>query len=167
MAIRKLNHAVLWVRDAQVSKEFYCEVMGFEAKADHGKAVFLTAPGSDSDHDLGLFTIGEHSEPTRTGPGDDRGVVGLYHLAWEVETLAELRDLRTHLLKIGALRGESNHGVTKSLYVHDPDGLEFEVVWQVPLDLLTEADAQVRTEPLDIEAEIVRYGEDLARVDHG
>ncbi|MDG2111367.1 MAG: VOC family protein [Actinomycetota bacterium] len=166
MAIRKLNHAVLWVRDAQVSKDFYTNIMGFEVLKDLGGAVFLAAPHSDSDHDLGLFSIGADAEPTRTGSGPGRGVVGLYHLAWEVDSLGELAELRDRLSAAGALVGMSNHGVTKSLYVHDPDGIEFEVLWQVPLALLEEADTQIRTEPLDLDAELARYGDDLVRADH-
>jgi catechol-2,3-dioxygenase len=53
--------------------------------------------------------------------------------------------------------GASDHGSTKALYAHDPDGLEFEVSWLVPADLLTEDD-EIRTVPLDLDAEIQRYG---------
>jgi catechol-2,3-dioxygenase len=84
-------------------------------------------------------------------------------LAWEVETLAELADLRDRLDAVGALAGASDHGVTKSLYVHDPDGIEFEVLWQLPLDQLTEADLGVSTSPLDLDAELARFGPDLRR----
>ena len=167
MAVRKLNHAVLWVRDAQASRRFYEETLGMETLKDLGRAVFMKAPKSDSDHDLGIFSVGDDADPTRTGPGPDRGSVGLYHLAWEVETLGELAAVRTRLSEAGALVGASNHGTTKSLYAHDPDGIEFEVLWQVPLDLIEPADAEVRTEPLDLDAELARFGADLARADHG
>ena len=42
--------------------------------------------------------------------------------------------MRERLLKLGALVGESDHGVSKSLYGHDPDGIEFEVLWTVPAE---------------------------------
>lgn len=167
MAVRKLNHAVLWVRDAQASKAFFEATLGLKTLKDLGRAVFMKAPKSDSDHDLGIFTVGDDADPTRTGPGPERGSVGLYHLAWEVESLGELSDVRRRLEAAGALVGASNHGTTKSLYAHDPDGIEFEVLWQVPLDLLTEADADVRTEPLDLDAELERFGSELVRPDHG
>ena len=62
--IRRLNHAVLWVRDAQRSAEFYTTVLGFEAVATMGsQAVFLRADGSTNDHDLGLFTVGNRPQP--------------------------------------------------------------------------------------------------------
>ena len=54
-------------------------------------------------------------------------MVGLYHLAWEVDTLAELQRLAGVLSERGALVGASNHFSTKALYAQDPDGIEFEV----------------------------------------
>jgi catechol-2,3-dioxygenase len=118
--------------------------------------VFLQAPGSTNDHDLGLFTIGEGAGPSGAG----RQTVGLYHLAWEVDTLAELERIAGLLSEHGALVGASDHGTTKALYAHDPDGIEFEVSWLVPADLLDEAtlEARARIGPLDIETEKRRYG---------
>ena len=63
------------------------------------------------------------------------------------------------LAERGALVGASDHGTTKALYARDPDGLEFEVSWLVPADLLT-PDLTMRTAPLDLDAEIARYGAD-------
>jgi catechol-2,3-dioxygenase len=163
MAIRGLNHAVLYVRDAQRSAAFYRDVLGFHEITTLPNAVFLRAPESDNDHDLGLFGIGDAATPSPAG----RTSVGLYHLAWEVPTLADLREHRKRLLAAGALVGESDHGTTKALYAKDPDGLEFEVSWLVPLDLLGDA-PDMHTRPLDLDAEIAHYGGDtvgaLARV---
>jgi hypothetical protein len=83
--------------------------------------------------------------------------VGLYHLAWEVDTLAELQRIRDVLTEHGALVGASDHGSTKALYAKDPDGIEFEVSWLVPLALL-DPDQEVATLPLHLEREIARYG---------
>jgi catechol-2,3-dioxygenase len=62
----------------------------------------------------------------------------------------------------GALVGASDHGTTKSLYAKDPDGIEFEVVWIIPAHLLTTDDVAARTTigPLDLPAEIARFGSD-------
>ena len=159
MPVTRLNHAVLYVRDAQRSAVFYEEVLGFRrlnVVEGFDKAVFLQAPGSTNDHDLGLFTIGEAAAPSGAG----RQSVGLYHLAWEVDTLAELERLAGLLSDRGALAGASDHGTTKALYAHDPDGLEFEVSWLVPADLIDDRaiEARSRIGPLDIEAEKRRYG---------
>jgi len=159
MPVTRLNHAVLYVRDAQRSAAFYEEVLGFRPitmAEGFDKAVFMQAPGSTNDHDLGLFTIGEAAAPSGAG----RQSVGLYHLAWEVDTLSELERLAGLLSERGALVGASDHGTTKALYAHDPDGIEFEVSWLVPADRIDETtlDARARIGPLDIEAEKQRYG---------
>jgi catechol 2,3-dioxygenase-like lactoylglutathione lyase family enzyme len=161
MPIVRLNHAVLYVRDLQRSLDFYVGLLGFTrieemTPAGFSGAAFLRAPGSTNDHDLGLFAIGDAVGPSLAG----RATVGLYHLAWEVDTLAELERLAGVLSEAGALVGASDHGTTKSLYAHDPDGLEFEVAWIIPADLLTQEakDARPRIGPLDLTAAKERYG---------
>ncbi|HJQ02982.1 MAG TPA: VOC family protein [Jatrophihabitans sp.] len=161
MSIFRLNHAVLYVRDVAASVAFYRDVLGFDYIAGGDAitgAAFLRAPGSTNDHDLGLFQIGSAAGPSGAG----RSTVGLYHLAWEVDTLGDLADLAGKLSAAGALMGASDHGTTKSLYAKDPDGLEFEVVWIIPANLLTEADrtksAGIRA--LNLDAELAKYGPD-------
>jgi catechol-2,3-dioxygenase len=157
MPVQRLNHAVLYVRDVERSHAFYRDVLGFRAKMEiPGAAVFLQAEGSTNDHDLGLFQIGAGAGASEAG----RRTVGLYHLAWEVDTLAELARIRDALLRAGALAGASDHATTKALYAQDPDGIEFEVSWLLPADLITpEVEAAgATTRPLDLDAEIARYG---------
>ena len=86
MAITRLNHAVLYVRDAERAAAFYTDVLGFRRVGGFPNAIFLQADGSNNDHDLALFGIGDGAEPSKAG----RGMVGLYHLAWEVATLEDL-----------------------------------------------------------------------------
>ena len=156
MGVSRLNHAVLFVSDVAASVAFYTEVLGFRvAETIGGQAAFLQAPDSTNDHDLGLFSAGGQAGPSAAG----RSTVGLYHLAWEVSTLGDLEQLSVALADHGALVGMSDHGTTKSLYAKDPDGLEFEVVWLIPAHLLTEQDTMT-TRPLDLPAEIARYGRD-------
>jgi catechol-2,3-dioxygenase len=156
MPVQRLNHAVLYVRDVDRSVAFYTEALDFTVVAAvPGQAAFLQAAGSTNDHDLGLFAVGADAADSPAG----RGAVGLYHLAWEVDTLAELRRIRDVLSGLGALVGSSDHGSTKALYAHDPDGLEFEVSWLVPADRL-DGSTGMRTVPLDLDAEIARYGAD-------
>jgi catechol-2,3-dioxygenase len=160
MGIHRLNHAVLFVSDLRQSVAFYTEVLGFRridmTPEGFAGAAFLQAPGSTNDHDLGLFEIGTAAGPSTAG----RSTVGLYHLAWEVDTLETLEQLAARLAEAGALVGSSDHGTTKSLYAKDPDGLEFEVVWLIPADLLDDAARQARKRigPLDLNREKERYG---------
>jgi catechol-2,3-dioxygenase len=152
--VQRLNHAVLYVRDVDRSVAFYREALGFRVVTSMpGRAAFLQAEGSTNDHDLGLFAVGAQATDSPAG----RGSVGLYHLAWEVDTLDELRRIASVLTERESLVGASDHGSTKALYARDPDGIEFEVSWLVPADLLT-PDVRMQTLPLDIEAERARYG---------
>ena len=153
-AVRRLNHAVLYVRDARTSSAFYQQAFEFEVIGDYGdgSAVFLRASNTENHHDLGLFTIGAQA------PGPERGRAGLYHLAWEVDTIQDLAAMRERLITLNALVGESDHGVSKSLYAHDPDGIEFEVLWSVPREAWGDLEHEAVTEHLDLNAELARWG---------
>jgi catechol-2,3-dioxygenase len=157
MAVRRLNHAVLYVHDLASAVRFYTETLGFEVRAEMaGRAAFLRAPGSANDHDLGLFAI-DAATPI---PHDAAARVGLYHLAWEVGTLAELDEVRRRLADHGALVGASDHRVSKSLYAKDPSGIEFEVMWRVPAeDWEGELASGPMIAPLDLDGARARWGD--------
>ena len=152
--VAKLNHAVLYVRDATRAAEFYGRVFGFEVAetAFGGRAVFMRAGGGENHHDLGLFSVGPDA------PGPQQGAVGLYHLAWEVPTIDDLAAAAATLSAEGALGGASDHGVAKSLYGKDPDGNEFEIMWRVPREAWGSYATKGVVQPLDLEAEVQRWG---------
>ena len=156
MPVTRLNHAVLFVRDVERSVAFYGEALGFRPVHQLPGAAFLQADGSQNDHDLGLFEVGSQAGPSGAG----RTTVGLYHLAWEVDTLDELERIAGRLTELGSLAGASDHGTTKALYAKDPDGLELEVSWLVPADRLTPEILQARSGlvPLDLPREIETFG---------
>jgi len=163
MGVFRLNHAVLYVRNLADSVAFYEDVLGFRridemTPAGFTGAAFLRAPDSTNDHDLGLFELGPAAGPSLAG----QQTVGLYHLAWEVDTLETLEATEQKLAAAGALVGASDHGTTKSLYGKDPNGLEFEVVWLIPADLLDDNAREGRKQisPLDLTKEKERYGAD-------
>src|SRR6478609_358591 len=79
MAIRRMNHAVLYVRDAERSAAFYRDVLGFRDVAAFPGGAFLQAPDSTNDHDIAFFSIARspRTAPPRsaaadTGPPADR-----------------------------------------------------------------------------------------------
>jgi catechol-2,3-dioxygenase len=156
MPVRRLNHAVLYVRDTERAVDFHTDVLGFKVNVQvSGRAAFLSARETLNDHDLGLFALGPDA------PGPENGRVGLYHLAWEVGTLGELMETARRLTSRDALVGSSDHIVSKSLYAKDPDGNEFEVMWRVP-----RADRPTRQEladplPLDLQEAVNRWGAGL------
>lgn len=151
MAVSRLNHAVLWVRDAATTAAFFSRHLGFEVvTADpSGRAVFLRAPASVNHHDLGVFSVGDRPPAPAHAPG-------LYHLAWQVSTIDDLVPIRASLLADDALVGESDHGVSKSLYARDPDGIEFEVMWLLPSDRWAGIADDVVAH-LDLDAEVRRW----------
>jgi catechol-2,3-dioxygenase len=151
--VRRLNHAVLYVRDVPRSVTFYESTLGMHVVTRMGdRAAFLRAAGTDNHHDLGLFSVGDRA------PSAPHGSVGLYHLAWQVATLEDLVEAGRRLQGLGALGGASDHGATKSLYASDPDGNELEVMWMVPREHWGAYDTQAVTEPLDLPAELARFG---------
>ncbi|MGB3733349.1 MAG: VOC family protein [Ilumatobacter sp.] len=162
--ITGMNHAVLYVRDARRQQAFYETVLDFETivAGPDGAFVFMRAPGSPNHHDLACFTIGMRAGPTTAG----REQVGLYHLAWEVSTLGELEEHQQRLADADALKGSSDHGVNKSLYAHDPDGIEFEVMWLTPPELWGAEEHEAIVRPLDLAGDIEKYGRDRASTTH-
>jgi catechol-2,3-dioxygenase len=150
----RLNHAVLFVSDLERALGFYERAFGTEvvAREPRANAVFLRLPRSGNHHDLGLFGLGAGAAPR------ERGTVGLYHLAWQVDTVEELEEARSTLLHLDAYTGESSHGATKSIYGVDPDGNEFEVMWMLPRDAWGEFENAAPVERLDLPAEVRRWG---------
>ena len=143
IGLRRLQHLVLWVSDVKRSVRFYCDLLGFEVTKQYPNAAFLKIPGTPDDHHLGLFE-------QATGRPDERGP-RMYHAAWEVGEITDLVRARRRLIEAGSLVGQSDHGVSLSLYAKDPDGLEFEVFWTVPGGL------PVGTRALDLDAEVARW----------
>ena len=156
MAITRLNHAVLFVRDVDAAAAFYAKAFGFvELSRPQGmRAVFMRSPAAGNHHDLGLFEVGAQA------PRPPRGSVGLYHLAWEIDTIESLAQMSESLSQLGALTGASDHGVSKSLYGRDPDGNEFEVMWAVPREAWGRFEDEGVVMPLDLEAELKRWGKE-------
>jgi catechol-2,3-dioxygenase len=148
----RLNHAVLFVADLERAESFYTSVFGMEvaAREPRANAAFLRLPRSGNHHDLGLFGVGPQ-------PRRPRGSLGLYHLAWQVDTIEELEQARHTLAELGALTGESSHGATKSVYAQDPDGNEFEVMWMLPKASWGEFADTAPVERLDLPGEVRRW----------
>lgn len=148
----RLNHAVLFVADVDRSVSFYTTVFGMQLVSREAgfNGAFLRLPLSGNHHDLGVFGI-----PGATAP--PRRSVGLYHLAWQLDTIDELVEFRRTLIDAGAYTGESNHGATKSIYGADPDGHQFEIMWMLPRhDWGIHEDTAV-VDRLDLAAEVNRW----------
>lgn len=149
---------MLYVRDLDASVAFYRGAFGFDEIAREGGMVsLLRIPGSPNQHDLALLQLGADA------PRPAQGSTGLYHLAWEVPSIEDLADAAGQLSTMRALTGASDHGATKSLYGRDPDGIEFEVTWMVPRVYWGEWARHGVVRPLDLVAELERWGRPVAR----
>jgi catechol-2,3-dioxygenase len=144
---------VLFVADLDRSVRFYTDVFGMEviAREPQANAAFLRLPRSGNHHDLGLFGVGAAGAPKR------RGGIGLYHLAWQLDTIDELARARDTVRQAGAYTGESSHGATKSVYGADPDGNEFELMWMLPRAAWGDYEHAAVIEHLDWQTELERW----------
>ena len=149
----RLNHAVLFVADLERSVHFYTELfdMSVVVREPRANAAFLRLARSGNHHDLGLFGVGTAGGPKR------RGAIGLYHLAWQIDTIDELAAARQALLDAGAYTGEASHGATKSIYGADPDGNEFEIMWMLPRQAWGDYEHSAPIDRLDLAAEVLRW----------
>ncbi|HEX8779761.1 MAG TPA: VOC family protein [Nocardioides sp.] len=147
----RLNHAVLFVSDLDRAVDFYTSVFGMEVAATEPRAnaAFLRLTHGQNHHDLGLFGIGA-GQVKRPG-------IGLYHLAWQVDTIDQLEEARLTLANAGAYAGESSHGATKSVYGQDPDGNEFEIMWMLPREDWGRFENEAPVDRLDLAGEVRQW----------
>ncbi len=136
--------------DLERALAFYCGVLGFELTQRYGaQAAFVSAGGYH--HHIGLNTW-----ESRGGSPPPLGATGLFHLAIRYPTRASLADALRRLLGAGiALDGASDHGVSKALYLRDPDQNGVELYHDLPRDAWPRTqDGQLlmHTRPLDLQA---------------
>ncbi len=143
----RLNHAVLFVADLERSLTFYQQAFGMEvvAREPRANAAFLRLPRC--------------RQPPRPGPVRGRRAAAAAArqprpvppgLAGRHDRGAG--DARLTLANLDAYTGESSHGATKSVYAHDPDGNEFEVMWMLPRASWGEFEHAAPVERLDLPA---------------
>ena len=128
MQAQYLGHVVFYVKDLETSLSFYRDVVGFQeiGRIFDGKAAALTS--GRTHHELLLIEVGDAPGPP---PGRRRG---LYHIGIKIgDSLDALRAAKQELEDAGVrISGMSDHTVSHSLYLHDPDGNEVELYVDVP-----------------------------------
>jgi catechol 2,3-dioxygenase len=137
MEIKELGHIVLYVRDIARSAAFYREVLGWRQivpGADGSSPLpapiaAFSAPSGRTHHELLLIEVGPEAASQPAGRR-----VGLYHFGLKVgDSDEELRDALDRLREAGTpILGASDHTVTHSLYIADPDGNEIELYVDIP-----------------------------------
>lgn len=134
MQVKELGHIVLYVRDLAASTRFYRDVLGWEPLVGGSEALPFAAAAFVSSshrthHELLLIEVGDQAAALPRGRR-----VGMYHFGLKVgDSDDELREavatLREHDV---TLVGATDHGMTHSLYIKDPDGNEIELYIDVP-----------------------------------
>jgi catechol 2,3-dioxygenase len=123
MKAHYLGHVVFYVKDLERSLAFYRDLLGFRevGRVSGGAAAALTS--GRTHHELLLIQVGDAPPPP---PGRRRG---LYHIGIKVgDSLDELRAAKRELERAGIeIEGMSDHTVSQSLYLRDPDGNEVEI----------------------------------------
>jgi catechol 2,3-dioxygenase len=123
MKAHYLGHVVFYVQDLNRSLGFYRDLLGFQevGRIFNNTAAALTA--GRTHHELLLIEVGA----APAAPADRR--LGLYHIGIKIgDSLDELRAAKKELELAGVtLTGMSDHTVSQSLYLHDPDGNEVEL----------------------------------------
>lgn len=135
MQIRELGHVVLYVRDLQRSAAFYRDVLGWrqimpsDTSDPTAKAAAFNAASGRTHHELLLIEVGQDAAAMPEGRR-----LGMYHFGLKIGTTDdELRAARDTLVDAGAtILGMSDHTMTHSLYIADPDGNEIELYVDVP-----------------------------------
>lgn len=123
MEIKELGHVVLYVGDLARSRQFYGTLLGWKEVVRLGARGAMFSSGR-THHELLLLEVGPGAAPIPQGRG-----VGMYHFGLKIgETDAELQDALEKLRAAGVpVVGMSDHTVTHSLYILDPDGNEVEL----------------------------------------
>lgn len=140
-----LGHVVFYVRDMETSLDFYRDLLGFEEVGSRGRDAVALSSGR-THHEILLIRVGP-------APGPLAGHrLGLYHIGIKVgDSLDELRSARDELLAAGVtIDGMSDHTVSQSLYLRDPDGNEVELYVDADPDIWKRDPAAVmaRIKPL-------------------
>lgn len=129
MEIKELGHLVLYVSDLDASVHFYRDVLGWRPIMRGPGVTAFNAPSGRTHHELLLIEVGSDAAPIPAGRR-----VGLYHFGLKVgDTDDELREALAVLQAHGVnIVGGTDHGMTHSLYITDPDGNEIELYIDVP-----------------------------------
>ena len=119
----QLGHVALRVRELNRAVEFYRDVVGLKLRSRMGDRAAFLGIREDASHEIALFALPAEAP----GPEPDR--VGMYHMAWEMPSFADLEKFHERLLAHNArITGYSERQC--NVMFLDPDGNELEALWE-------------------------------------
>jgi catechol 2,3-dioxygenase len=124
---KQLGHVNLYVRNAERSRQWYEDILGLHTyDFKPGWAAFMSADVNQS-HEVALMQVGDDA------PLQQKGQVGLNHMAWMMNSLDDLKELYLRLKdKNVPIDHISDHGISVGIYFRDPDGNGVEVSYEMP-----------------------------------
>jgi catechol 2,3-dioxygenase len=144
MGIQRVGHVVIKMRDLGKAKWFYCDVLGMKVGNESERGMFLRF--NDYHHDIAIFKTGDDAEPPKENQ------VGLVHIALVADDVHAVREMYDRCKAMGVeVTGTTNHDITESLYVKDPEGNTIEIYAETGYDWRNNG-MGFRSKPFDIEA---------------
>ena len=126
---KQLGHLVIRVRNLERSEKFYTEVLGLKVMNKRSGAMTFMSADDGMSHELALVPVGDDA------PGPEEGRVGLFHMAWEMESLDDVKKLHSVLKENDVkIKNIGDHGISLGVYFYDPDGNEIEAYYEMPKD---------------------------------
>ena len=122
-----LGHVNIFVRNAERSRQWYADILGLHTyDFIPGRAAFMSAD-LDQSHEVALIQVGDEAQ------GQQKGQVGLNHMAWMMRSLEDLKKIYQRLKdKEVPIERVSDHGISVGIYFRDPDGNGLEVSYELP-----------------------------------
>ena len=121
-----LGHVNIYVRNAERSQKWYEDILGLHTyDFVPGRAAFMSANKEES-HEVALMEVGDNA------PGQEKGQVGLNHMAWKMENLRDLKEFYHRLKVKNVPMNVTDHGISLGIYFRDPDGKALRCTMSLP-----------------------------------
>jgi catechol 2,3-dioxygenase len=127
-----LDHVNIFVRNAERSYRWYTDILGLHTQdifhfpgTERMRAAFLACDPEHA-HDIALFEVGDDAQTQQ------KGQVGLNHVAWRMRNLDDLGEMYHRLKDREVPIRVVDHTVSIGVYFSDPDGNGLEVYYELP-----------------------------------
>ena len=130
LEVRRTSHLTLRCRDIAATQQFYEKALGmFQAARDERDRRYFSADANTRRIVLALEPAANLDAPGPT----PKTMYGMEHFSLEVSSFADLQSAYRRFKEVGVpVDHTQDHGVTASVYFHDPDGNLMEVYHDVP-----------------------------------